>query len=30
MNTGIIPGGWNDTSVVIIPKVDNPESITQY
>jgi hypothetical protein len=30
METGIIPDGWNDTTVVLIPKVDNPESITQY
>jgi hypothetical protein len=31
MNTRIIlPGGWNDTTVVLIPKIDCPESITQY
>ena len=30
MNTGIIPEGWNDTTVVLIPKVDNPELVTQF
>jgi hypothetical protein len=30
METRIIPDGWNDTTVVLILKVDNPESITQY
>jgi hypothetical protein len=30
MNTGVIPHGWNDTTVVLIPKTDNPESVTQY
>jgi hypothetical protein len=30
MNTGMIPEGWNDTTVVLIPKVDNPELITQF
>jgi hypothetical protein len=30
MNTGIIPDGWNDTTVVLIPKIDCPESVTQY
>jgi hypothetical protein len=30
MNTCVIPEGWNDTTVVLIPKVDNLESITQY
>jgi hypothetical protein len=27
LNTGIIPDGWNDTTVVLIPKVDDPELI---
>jgi hypothetical protein len=30
LNTGVIPEGWNDTTVVLIPKVDTPESVTQY
>ncbi|XP_071676641.1 uncharacterized protein [Lolium perenne] len=30
LNTGVIPAGWNDTMIVLIPKVDNPESVTQY
>ncbi|KAK1694816.1 hypothetical protein QYE76_011513 [Lolium multiflorum] len=30
LNTWMIPNGWNDTNVVLIPKVDNPESITQF
>ncbi|XP_051204973.1 uncharacterized protein [Lolium perenne] len=30
LNTGVIPEGWNDTMIVLIPKVDNPESVTQY
>jgi hypothetical protein len=30
MNTGIIPERWNDTMIVLILKVDCPESITQY
>jgi hypothetical protein len=30
INSGAIPEGWNNTNVVLIPKVDNPVSITQY
>jgi hypothetical protein len=30
LNSGVIPEGWNDTTVVLIPKVDNPELITQF
>jgi hypothetical protein len=30
LNSGVIPEGWNDTTVVLIPTVDDPESITQY
>jgi hypothetical protein len=28
LNSGVIPEGWNDTTVVLIPKVDDPERIT--
>jgi hypothetical protein len=30
LNTGAIPEGWNDTTVVMIPKVDDPELFTQF
>jgi hypothetical protein len=30
LNSGVIPDGWNDTTIVLIPKVENPEKITQY
>nr|XP_051221482.1 uncharacterized protein LOC127339703 [Lolium perenne] len=30
LNTGVIPAGWNDTTIVLIPKVDEPENITQF
>ena len=30
VNNKIIPPGWNDTVIVLIPKVENPELITQY
>jgi hypothetical protein len=30
LNTGQIPEGWNDTTVVLIPKLDHPELITQF
>jgi hypothetical protein len=30
LNTGVIPDGWNDMTIVLIPKVEGPESITQY
>jgi hypothetical protein len=30
INSGVIPDGWNDTTVVLIPKIDNPELVTQY
>jgi hypothetical protein len=29
INSWIIPEGWNNTTMVLIPKVENPESITQ-
>jgi hypothetical protein len=28
--TRTIPEGWNDTMIVLIPKFDDPERITQY
>lgn len=30
INSGVVPKEWNDTTVVLIPKVDSPEVITQY
>ena len=30
LNGGIMPMGWNETTIVLIPKVKNPESLTQY
>jgi hypothetical protein len=30
IHTGVIPEGWNDTTMVLIPKIDTPELITQY
>src|SRR3954462_2669625 len=30
INKRKIPQGWNDTNVVLIPKVASPEMITQY
>jgi hypothetical protein len=30
VNTGVIPEGWNDTVVVLIPKVENAENISQF
>jgi hypothetical protein len=30
LNNGTIPEGWNDTTIVMIPKVDSPETVTQY
>ena len=30
INNRKIPAGWNETNVVLIPKVDSPEVITQY
>ena len=28
--TGVMPNGVNDTSIVLIPKVDNPERLTEF
>jgi len=30
VNTASIPAGWNDTAIVMIPKVDNPEKVAQF
>jgi hypothetical protein len=30
LNTGVIPEGWNDTTMVLTPKTDDPEMITQF
>jgi hypothetical protein len=30
LNTGMIPEGWNETAIVLIPKVASPELITQF
>jgi hypothetical protein len=30
VNSGVIPDGWNDTTVVLIPKIDIPDLVTQY
>ena len=30
MNTWFTPEGWNDTNIVLIPKIDIPELVTQF
>jgi hypothetical protein len=30
INSGVIPNGWNDTTIVLIPKVDDPELVSQF
>jgi hypothetical protein len=30
INERIIPNGWNETVIVLIPKVDNPEEVSQF
>lgn len=30
VNTCSIPDGWNDTAIVMIPKVNSPEKVTQF
>jgi hypothetical protein len=30
LNSGTIPEGWNNTTIVLIPKTDDPELITQF
>lgn len=29
VNTCTIPSGWNDTAIVMIPKVNSPEKVDQ-
>ena len=30
VNSGVIPEGWNQTTIVLIPKIDNPEKVTPF
>jgi hypothetical protein len=30
VNSGVIPNGWNDTTIFLIPKVDDPELVSQF
>jgi len=30
INNAAIPDGWNDTTIVLIPKIDNPEMVAQF
>jgi hypothetical protein len=30
LQTGVIPTGWNETAIILIPKVNDPELITQF
>jgi hypothetical protein len=30
LNGGDMPSGWNETTIVLIPKVKNPEKLTEY
>jgi hypothetical protein len=30
LNGGMMPAGWNETTIVLIPKVKNPEKITEF
>lgn len=30
VNNSIIPEGWNDTTIVMIPKVENPDKVSQF
>jgi hypothetical protein len=30
VNTRVIPDGWNNTTIVLIPKIESPEQITQF
>jgi hypothetical protein len=30
LNSGVIPGEWNETAIVLIPKVESPELVSQF
>ena len=30
INNAVVPYGWNDTTIVLIPKIDNPEMVAQF
>jgi hypothetical protein len=30
INDKVIPDGWNEIMIVLIPKVDNPEEVSQF
>ena len=30
MNSATIPSGWNDATIVMIPKVENPDKVAQF
>ena len=30
VNNATIPEGWNDTTIVMMPKVDNPDRVAQF
>ena len=30
VSSGVIPEGWNTTTIVLIPKVDTPENVSQF
>ena len=30
VNSACIPEGWNDTTIVMIPKVENPRKVSQF
>lgn len=30
MNTATIPDGWNETTIVMIPKIDSPDRVSQF
>jgi hypothetical protein len=30
INNAVVPDGWNDTTIVLIPKIDNLEMVAQF